>query len=234
MAIVYYHISEDTNSLFYVGISKHEERARFFFNRSAHWKNYVAKHGVKVEIVHTDIDWGLACQIESYLIRYYGRQDQGGILINRTDGGEGAVGRIYTQQHRDRIGNAHRGKTISKEARAKQSAAMKGRKKKPFTAAHNLAISIGNKGKPKSAEHIAALKAAQQKRFKENPGLDDETKEKIRIANTGRKHSPESIQRMSAAQKGKYVSSETRAKQSVAAKARYARGENSINLKNTA
>jgi hypothetical protein len=233
MAIVYYHISEDTNSLFYVGISKHEERARFFFNRSAHWKNYVAKHGVKVEIVHTDIDWGLACQIESYLIRYYGRLDQGGILINKTDGGEGAVGRIYTQQHRDRIGNAHRGKTISGEARAKQSAAMKGRKKKPFTAAHNLAISIGNKGKPKSAEHIAALKIAQQKRWKDGPGDSPETRAKKSAALRGRPKSPESIRKGADAQRGKYVSIETRERQSIAAKARYARGENSINLKNT-
>lgn len=82
------------------------------------------------------------------------------------------------------------------DARAKQSAANKGRK-------HNV-------------EWIENNRQAQLKRAP----MSDETKEKLRVAMTGRVMSEEWKQKISAAQKGRILSEDHRAKLSISAKGR--------------
>ena len=113
-----------------------------------------------------------AFQLEMLLIHYYGRIDiHTGCLHNKTDGGEGSSGIIWTEERRKQRailsrGNTFmRGKKMSKEVREKQSIAHKnmsketkqkmsesrtGKKRKPFSDTHcaNIAKSkLGNKNR---------------------------------------------------------------------------------------
>lgn len=89
MAFVYKHLKPD-NNVFYIGIGVVKKRAYSKHGRNRHWHNTVNKNGYKVEIICDDVDYDTAKQIESYLIRFYGRKDLNtGCLVNMTDGGEG-------------------------------------------------------------------------------------------------------------------------------------------------
>lgn len=90
--VVYQHRRLDTNEIFYIGIGKSEKRAYTKHKRNHHWTNIVNKYGYSVEIVTTCKSWEEACQIEQYLIKFYGRRDLGlGNLVNMTDGGDGTI-----------------------------------------------------------------------------------------------------------------------------------------------
>src|ERR1019366_7352218 len=83
-----------------------------------------------------------ALAAEAFLISYYGREDLGlGCLLNLTDGGEsGPCGYKASAETRRKMSLAHKGrvgfwmgKTPSEATRAKQSFALKGRKKSAET-----------------------------------------------------------------------------------------------------
>jgi len=113
MAVVYEHIRNDNNEVFYVGIGEEEGRAYVKYGRNPHWKNIVNKVGYTVNIIHKDIDWGEAKKIEILLIEKYGRKNLGlGNLVNMTDGGEGVFGLIMSEETRQKIGEAKKGNTI--------------------------------------------------------------------------------------------------------------------------
>lgn len=91
MAYVYQHIRLDTNSVFYIGIGLGPDYRRAYkkHNRNPLWNNIVKKTEYKVEILHDNISWEEACQLEKEYILRYGKLTNGGILSNFTDGGEG-------------------------------------------------------------------------------------------------------------------------------------------------
>jgi hypothetical protein len=90
MAIVYQHRRKDTNEVFYVGIGKETSRA-YEYGRNIVWNRIADKCGYEIDILFEGISWKQACEIEKGLINDYGRQDLGlGILVNMTDGGDGA------------------------------------------------------------------------------------------------------------------------------------------------
>ena len=131
MAIVYRHIRLDTNMPFYIGIGQDEKRAYSKKNRNKHWHGVVNKHGYKVHIMMDDLTWEEACEKEREFIQLYGRKDLGlGTLVNLTDGGDGTVGYIQSEEHKaKRLDTmkgrpAHNnGKKMSKEATEKRIAA---------------------------------------------------------------------------------------------------------------
>jgi hypothetical protein len=90
MAVVYQHRRLDTNEIFYIGIGKTKKRINSKSSRNNLWKNIVLKYGYISEILHDNITWNEACNIEKILIKKYGRIDlKTGILSNMTDGGDG-------------------------------------------------------------------------------------------------------------------------------------------------
>lgn len=99
MAVVYQHVRNDTNTVFYIGIGEKEKRAYSKQSRNPYWRNIVKKAGYYVEIIYSDLTWDLASNMEQYLIKQYGRCDLGlGDLVNLTNGGDGIVGLIHSEE----------------------------------------------------------------------------------------------------------------------------------------
>lgn len=132
--IVYQHRRLDTNQIFYIGIGKSVKRAYHKRGRNSHWKNIVNKVGYSVEIICTCEDWNEACDIERYLIKYYGRCDlDTGTLVNLTEGGEGVVGNIVSDESKLLMSIAkkgkpspNKGKSMTEEQKLKISETKKG------------------------------------------------------------------------------------------------------------
>ncbi len=114
MAIVYRHIRLDTGRPFYIGIGKHIKRAFLKGkSRGTHWSGVVKKYGYEVEILFYDLTWAKACEKEIEFIKLYGRLDKGtGILVNKTDGGEGCHGTVQSEEARLKMSKAKKGKYI--------------------------------------------------------------------------------------------------------------------------
>ena len=128
MAVVYEHIRNDTNEVFYVGIGREEKRAYEKKGRNPHWKNIVNKVGYTVNIVYKDIEHKEAKKIEILIIEKYGRKNLGiGNLVNMTDGGEGVFGLIHSEEARRKISERHKGIPKSEEHKNKLSAIGKGK-----------------------------------------------------------------------------------------------------------
>ena len=105
------------------------------------------------------------------MIAVFGRKDLGtGILHNRTDGGEGMSGFIFSEESKRKISEAN--KNPSKETRKKMSEAQKG--KIPW-----------NKGKPHSQESKRKMSEARKGKGKRKKGIvvSKETKEKLSKVN---------------------------------------------------
>lgn len=130
---VYFHRRLVDYKVFYVGMGK-IKRAMSSGDRSKWWQNVVKKYGYRVEIVHENLHWEEAARLEIFYIKKFGRADQGkGILVNMTDGGDGAFGKIpwnagkkHSQKTKDKISksligskNANYGKHFSEEHRRK-------------------------------------------------------------------------------------------------------------------
>tara|TARA_R110000803_G_scaffold147327_1_gene212922 strand:+ start:40 stop:723 length:684 start_codon:yes stop_codon:yes gene_type:complete len=166
---LYRHIRLDNNEVFYVGIGS-EKRPYKKHSRSSFWKNIVGKSDYDIEVLAKNLSWEDACELEVFMISEYGRRDLGlGNLVNLTDGGEGMCN----------LGP----KTIEK-----MKASMKGRV-------------AWNKGKKQSEEQKLKQSLAAMGRVSSRKGvkLKESTKEKIRVANIGKKQSEETKNKISKA-----------------------------------
>lgn len=169
---VYRHRRLDTNEIFYIGIgsTKNFKRAYSKDNRNVYWKRITSKYKYEVEILAYNLSWEDACELEVLLISEYGRKDLGtGTLVNMTDGGEGGLGAIRTEDSKKSSSermkgdkNPMFGKTHTKEASEKIRKAQLGRKKSDeerrrqserirnnpllFTKEHRDKISEGTRG----------------------------------------------------------------------------------------
>ena len=150
MAYVYRHIRLDKNEPFYIGIGSDNKfyRATEKSRRNKLWNDIVTKSDYEVEILFNDLCWEEACKKEQEFIALYGRKNKNnGILVNLTDGGEGAFGVVMTQERKDKISKSQIGKKLSKQNRENISKALKGKKRNPRTLETKLKISKANKGK---------------------------------------------------------------------------------------
>ena len=135
------------------------------------WKS--KQYGVEVPspdrvifpITDTSEEWAHFVEME-FIYLYCRLNDGTGLLENFTDGGEGASGRILTEEHKRKISEAKKGKPRSEEARRK--------------------ISEGKKGKPRSEETKRKIgEASKGNRHSRGKTLSVETKQKISLALLG-------------------------------------------------
>lgn len=181
---VYQHRRADTNEIFYVGIGN-IKRAYIKTNRNKYWKNIINKTDYKIEILHENLSWELACEIEIHLIKFYGRKDlRFGNLVNMTNGGEGAFGYILSQKRLQQIKLQNLGKIRSQETKNKISSHQllsgnkRGEKNGMFGKKGEL---CPNYGKTMSEETKSKLRAKAKLRV-----ISEETKLKMSINGKGK------------------------------------------------
>lgn len=128
---VYAYLRAD-NSPYYIGKGK-DIRA---WNHRSSERIHKPKQANRIVILESNLTETGALAIERRMIRWYGRKDNNsGILLNRTDGGDGVSGRIASIAWR---------KTVSSK--------LKGKKKPQRSPEHVGKLRQANIGKPKSAE----------------------------------------------------------------------------------
>lgn len=229
MSYLYRHIRIDKNVPFYIGIGSDEtyKRAIGTNPRSRFWKAIVNKSDYEVEIMLDDLTWEEACEKEKEFIKLYGRRNiNSGTLVNLTDGGEGNIGMIVSDETKAKKSksmkhNYDSGKMIiTEERRLKMSESMKmqfanGRrvqnKGTHLSDEHKRKVSIGRAG----IGHTEQTK----KKISEIQNLQYESGERVAAWN-GKKFSDEHKRKIGEAGVGRIISDETRLKRSIAQKNR--------------
>ena len=125
-------------------------------------------------------------------------------LLNITDGGQGQAGRQFSEETRRKIATKARGRRMTNETREKISRSRLGQKQSTEVAQRSRehlakhehkrieAVRKANMGKPMSEEAKAKSSASQ----KNKPRWTEEQKRQMSIDRKGRRHRPESIEKM--------------------------------------
>ena len=168
---------------------------------------------------------------EKFYIKKYKAKEVG---YNLTDGGDGHLGFIMTEETKQKLSEANKGKTLSEETKQKlrkpkteetKQKLSEAKKGKTFSEEHKQKLSEAHKGKTLSEEHKQKIGEAIKKQLIEKgvpfkgQHQSEETKQKISDAMKGKTFSKEHKQKISEAKKGKTLSEETKRKISDAMKA---------------
>lgn len=164
---VYVH-KKPNGDIFYVGIGN-SKRPYYKFRKNKHWSSVVKKYpNYIIEILHENIDWKEACEIEIDLISKYKRKIDGGILCNITLGGDGSKGLKHSEKTKEILRNLSTGNKNcvgykhTEETKRNMSLAHIGHKIKEET---KLKMSIVGKGrKGRESDKLNASKAHEKNR----------------------------------------------------------------------
>lgn len=140
MGYVYRHVRLDKNEVFYVGLSllddpQYKRAYSRGDRRNQHWKNIINTTPYRVDIIMDDLTVEETYEKEKEFIKLYGRKDLGlGTLVNFTDGGEGSLGHVRSEEGKEKIrermmgeNNPMFGGNFSEEHRRKLSEAQTGK-----------------------------------------------------------------------------------------------------------
>ena len=176
-----------------------------------------------VILVAENLTWEEACLREKAEIALYGRKDKKtGCLANLTDGGDGMVGAVVSEETRRKIGTSNVNNVFSEEGRRKISATHKGKRVSVET---RVKQSLSAKGKKHSEETLARQRAAGKAAWESGKMASvhvgskrtEESRQRMSNARKGYKPTEEARRHMSEAQTGRKHSDETREKMSAAA-----------------
>jgi len=142
----------DDGTPYYIGKGKGNRAYKHYNHRFSPPEND------RIKILKENLSESEAFAEEMRLIAEYGRKDLGtGILRNMTDGGEGATGRVNSEENRKGISERMKGNTYAKNRKDLEAI---GRK-----------ISDAKKGKKFTKEHRDALSKAHKKDKRERDTL---------------------------------------------------------------
>lgn len=189
--IVYRHIRLDKNEPFYIGIGSSKDRAYRQDGRNDLWNKIVSKTDYKVQIVFEDLTKEEACKKEIELIALYGRlKDRTGTLSNITSGGESLMGEENPSYNKG-VSIVIDGKVYTSIATAERHLGLHEK---------TIRYRINSENFPgyNYTEPSKAVKKLSHKEIEENKTL--------RNGMLGRRHSKESIEKMSERLKGRILS----------------------------
>lgn len=136
-----YLVTNLINGKYYVGITSQGVEERFKGHLwDAHrgsktiFHSALRKYGVenfKLEVLESDIPQELAEERERYYIKAYDSYYPSRKGYNMTEGGNGTIGYIFTEEARQKISDAHRGRKFSAERNEHIRQIMTGREYKP-------------------------------------------------------------------------------------------------------
>lgn len=133
---IYLHTRLDTGEVFYVGKGAYNEkhkydRSRAVKKRTKDWHAVVSKSSYSIEIFGHYSNEDAAFVDEIALIKQYGREIDGGILVNLSHGGPGNPGCTASEETRDLLraavageNHANWGKKLSAETCKRKSVSM--------------------------------------------------------------------------------------------------------------
>ncbi len=171
---VYLHVKRDTGEPFYVGKGIRKRAYEKGKRRSSYWHRLVNKYGYDVFIIESNLTESEAYQKEKYWIKRIGRISLNeGTLINMTDGGDGCVGFILSDETREKIRLSKLG---DKNPMYGKTSSMKG-KKFPDEVRHNMSKAkkeyfkhneSKRKGVKRSEESILKMTNSLKEYYKHN------------------------------------------------------------------
>jgi group I intron endonuclease len=136
---VYFYVRED-DSPYYVGMGRKQRP----FAKHAHRQDkgdFKPQNIEQIKIVHENLSQEDAYKLEIFYIQKYGRKCDGGILINLTEGGEGAK---HNEETRKKLSLIKTGTKASEETKRKMSAIRKGKKMPPGTGQKGALTRLSN------------------------------------------------------------------------------------------
>jgi len=178
-----------------------------------HARNLTPKDKNRVIILEDNLTEIGAFALERFYIRWWGRKDLNtGILLNRTDGGEGSVGLIFPESAKKILSEKNKGKKTSDETRLRLSVAGKGRRQTEEHSRKRTESRIANGNNKHSAETKKKLSEIRQSYGTTEKQLEhlkkmSENNKGRKSWNSGKKTGPrtsEQIERMKQAQQERY------------------------------
>ena len=171
MACVYVlHLASSPEDIRYVGITKYDDAASRLkehmwnakIGKPYHVYNWIRKaiedqEEIVATVLVSNLSWKQAAAEEVKFIDQY--RSAGLDLTNMTDGGEGSIGVVRSEDYRTRLSRSHKGKIFSEEHKEKLAAVWTGRKHSEET---RLKMSKAQKGRIVSEE--TRLKISQARK----------------------------------------------------------------------